>query len=71
MGLWAAARGRRGSELDIVGGSIDQRALRDFGYLLGAWRQTSVGIDGGYWYTPYRFWAEPRDGLGSFSCIPL
>lgn len=56
---------------DLVGGSIDQRALRDFGYLLGAWRQASVGIDAGFWYTPYRFWAEPRNGLGSFSCIPL
>lgn len=54
---------------DVIGGAIDDRALRDWGYLLGSWRQASVGIDAGYWYTPYRFWAEPRDGLGSFTCL--
>lgn len=53
----------------LIGGSIDQRALRDWGYLLGAWRQASVGYDAGFWFTPYRFWGEPRDGLGSVSCV--
>ena len=53
----------------MIGGSIDQRALRDWGYLLGAWRQASVGIDSGFWFTPYRFWAEPRDGAGSLTCL--
>lgn len=54
---------------ELVGGSIDQRALRDWGYLVGAWRQASRGMDAGFWYTPYRFWSEPRDGRGSFSCV--
>ncbi len=53
---------------DLVGGSIDQRALRDFGHLVGSWRRASVGMRAGFWYTPYRFWASPRDGLGSFTC---
>lgn len=53
---------------DLVGGSIDQRALRDFGHLIGSWRQASVGMPAGFWYTPYRFWAASRDGLGSFTC---
>ena len=51
---------------DLFGGSIDQRSLRDFHHLLGAWRQASVGIDSGFWFTPYRFWADSR--LSSFSC---
>jgi hypothetical protein len=55
---------------DLIGGSIDQRALRDFGYLLGSHRRASVGMRAGFWYTPYRFWAEPERGLGSFTCIP-
>ncbi len=54
--------------LEMIGGSIDQRSLRDFGYLVGAWHQASIGNDAGFWFTPYRFWAEPRDGLGSLSC---
>lgn len=54
---------------DLLGGSLDQRALRDFGYLLGSFRQASRGIDAGFWYTPYRFWAEPRPGLGDFTCL--
>ncbi|HQY64328.1 MAG TPA: hypothetical protein PK141_23175, partial [Polyangiaceae bacterium] len=58
---------------DLFGGSVDQRSLRDFGYLLGAWRRASRGLEGGFWYTPYRFWAErepvtcvtgPLDGPG-------
>jgi hypothetical protein len=54
---------------DVILGSIDQRALRDFGYLIGSWRRASVGMRAGYWFTPFRFWAEsPRD-LGSFSCV--
>ena len=55
---------------NLVGGSIDQRALRDFGYLLGSHRRASVGMRAGFWYTPYRFWAEPESGIGSFTCIP-
>lgn len=54
---------------DLVGGSIDQRSLRDFGYLLGSFRQASVGIEAGFWYTPYRFWAEPAGGFGGFTCM--
>lgn len=54
--------------LELVGGSIDQRSLRDFGYLVGAWHQASIGNNAGFWFTPYRFWSEPRDGLGSLSC---
>ena len=54
---------------NLIGGSVDQRSLRDWGYLLGAFRQASVGIEGGFWYTPYRFWAEPVTGLGSFTCV--
>ncbi len=53
----------------FIGGELDQRALRDWGYLLGSWHQASVGIDAGFWFTPYRFWAEPEDGLGSFTCV--
>jgi hypothetical protein len=53
---------------DLVGGSIDQRSLRDFGYLVGSFRQASVGESFGFWLTPYRFWAAPRDGLGSLTC---
>jgi DUF218 domain len=55
--------------LDLVGGSIDTRSLRDWGYVIGTWRQASLGIEAGFWFTPYRFWAEPREGLGSFSCV--
>jgi hypothetical protein len=58
------------TSFDLVGGSIDQRSIRDFGYLLGSWRRASVGMPAGFWYTPYRFWAEPPDALGSFSCLP-
>lgn len=52
----------------LIGGDLDQRSLRDWGYLLGSWRRASVGMRAGYWFTPYRFWAEPADGLGSFTC---
>lgn len=55
---------------DLIGGSLDQRALRDFGYLLGSYRRASEGMKAGFWYTPYRFWAEPEDGLGGFTCVP-
>ncbi|MGO8992400.1 MAG: YdcF family protein [Polyangiaceae bacterium] len=55
---------------DLMFGSIDQRSLRDFGYLLGSFRRASVGMPAGFWYTPYRFWAEPVEGLGSFTCVP-
>jgi hypothetical protein len=60
--------------------SIDQRAMRDFGYLLRSYRRaitarpappaTDIGMKAGFWYTLYRFWAEPTNGLGSFTCIP-
>jgi hypothetical protein len=53
----------------LFGGSVDQRALRDWGYLVGAWRQASVGMKAGFWFTPYRFWAEPEEGLGGFTCV--
>ena len=55
--------------LDLIGGSIDMRSLRDWGYVIGSWRQASVGIEAGFWFTPYRFWAEPPEGLGSFTCV--
>ena len=51
------------------GSSIDQRSLREFDYGIGAWRQAAIGPNVGFWYTPYRFWAEPRDGLGSVTCL--
>jgi hypothetical protein len=68
---------------DLIGGSIDQRSLRDWGYVIGSWRQASVGPDTptGFWFTPYRFWAEPGHvggrpppqapgaGLGSVTCV--
>ena len=52
---------------NLVGGSIDQRSLRDWGYLLGSWRQASSPAAFGFWYTPYRFWADAR--LRDFSCV--
>jgi hypothetical protein len=55
---------------DLISGSIDQRSLRDFGYLLGSYRRASVGMKAGFWYTPYRFWAESARGLGGFTCVP-
>jgi hypothetical protein len=54
---------------EFLFGSIDQRSLRDWGYVIGSWRQASVGARSGFWFTPYRFWAEPRDGLGSLTCV--
>ncbi|MDB5220294.1 MAG: hypothetical protein JWO86_8221 [Myxococcaceae bacterium] len=57
------------SGFELLMGSVDQRALRDWGYLIGAWRQSSIGNAAGFWFTPYRFWAEPRDGLGSMTCV--
>lgn len=57
------------NSFNLIGGSIDQRALRDFGYLLGSFRQASVGMSAGFWFTPFRFWAEPSEGLGSWSCV--
>jgi len=58
------------TSFDLIGGSIDQRALRDFGTSLGSWRHASPGMRAGFWYTPYRFWAEPESGLGGLSCVP-
>jgi hypothetical protein len=54
---------------DLVGGSIDSRSLRDWGYIVGSWRQASVGIEAGFWFSPYRFWADPLDGAGGFTCV--
>ena len=45
---------------DLIGGSIDQRSLRDWGYVAGSWRQASVGMRSGFWFSPFRFWADPR-----------
>jgi hypothetical protein len=53
---------------DAFGGSVDQRALRDFHHLIGSWRQASIGMDAGFWYTPYRFWADPNPRLRDFTC---
>lgn len=53
---------------DSIGGSIDARALRDWGYLIGSWRQASRGIAAGFWFTPYRFWAEVPGTPAAFSC---
>jgi hypothetical protein len=58
------------TSFDLIGGSIDQRSLRDFKYLLGSWRHATPGMKAGFWYTPYRFWAEPEGGLGDFTCVP-
>jgi hypothetical protein len=52
---------------DVLGGSMDQRSLRDFGHLLGAWRRASVGTPGGFWFTPHRFWADPSEA-GRLTC---
>lgn len=57
------------SGFDLILGSIDQRARRDWGTALGSWRRASKGMPSGFWFTPYRFWAEARDGLGSVSCV--
>jgi hypothetical protein len=54
---------------ELVNGGVDARALRDWAYLLGAWRQAVRGPSEGFWFSPYRFWAEPREGLGSVSCL--
>ena len=50
---------QEGTAFALIGGSIDQRALRDWGYLIGTWRQASVGFDEGFWLTPYRFFGDP------------
>lgn len=58
------------SIFNFILGSIDQRSTRSWGYLIGSWRQASTGSTrAGFWFTPYRFWAEPRDGLGSMTCV--
>jgi hypothetical protein len=59
------------SGFELLMGSVDQRSLRDWGYLVGSWRQSSIGNNAGFWFTPYRFWAEARDGLGSMTCVDL
>jgi hypothetical protein len=56
------------SGFELILGSVDQRSLRDWGYVIGSWRQASAGTAQGFWFTPYRFWAEPKDGLGSVTC---
>lgn len=57
------------SGFEMLLGSIDQRSLRDWGYVIGSWRQASIGNAQGFWFTPYRFWAEPREGTGSVTCV--
>jgi hypothetical protein len=54
---------------NVVAGSLDARSLRDWGYVVGSWRQASVGVQAGFWFTPFRFWAEPEAALGSFTCV--
>jgi hypothetical protein len=54
---------------ELLGGSIDDRSLRDFGYLLGSWRQASRGIDSGFWFTPYRFFSDPDPASRWFTCV--
>ena len=55
---------------ELLLGSVDHRSRRDWGYVIGSWRQASEGMmTAGFWFTPYRFWAEPRDGLGSLTCV--
>jgi hypothetical protein len=56
------------SGFELLLGTPDQRSLRDWGYVMGSWRQASIGISAGFWFTPYRFWAESRDDLGSITC---
>ncbi len=62
---------QEGGLLSMMGAGLDQRSLRDFGYVLGSWRQASVGAEGGFWFTPFRFWAEPLHGAGSLTCEGL
>ena len=57
------------SGFELIGGDMDSRSLRDWGVLVGSWRQASRGIPSGFWFTPFRFWAEPRAGLGGASCV--
>jgi len=57
------------SVFDWIGGSLDQRTLRDFGNLAGAWQRVSVGMPAGFWYTPYRFWASDDPHDRDFSCV--
>jgi hypothetical protein len=54
---------------ELIGGSIDDRSLRDFGHLLGSWRQASRGIDSGFWFTPYRFFSDPDPENRWFTCV--
>lgn len=56
------------SGFELLGGSIDDRSLRDFGHLLGSWRQASRGIHSGFWFTPFRFWGDPDPEMRSFAC---
>ena len=49
---------------DAFGGSIDQRALRDWHYLIGSWRR--AGDSAEFWFSPFRFWADPV--LRDFRC---
>jgi hypothetical protein len=55
--------------LNLLTESLDARSLRDWGYVVGSWRQASMGTDAGFWFTPYRFWAEPQPELGAFTCV--
>lgn len=59
------------SGFEPLGASLDQRSLRDWGYVLGSWRRAARGPNVGHWFTPYRFWAEPRDGAGSLTCLDV
>lgn len=52
---------------DLIGGSIDQRSMRDFGFVSWSYRQASVGADFGFWLTPYRFWHDEK--LANATCV--
>ena len=43
-----------------------RRALEGAGTTVA---EGSVGAGAGFWYSPYRFWAEPRSGLGTLTCV--
>lgn len=54
---------------DLIGGSIDQRSLRDFRTLVGSWRQASTVSASGFWFSPYRFFADPDPEIASLHCV--
>ena len=53
---------------NLIGGSIDQRSLRDWGYLLGSWRQASIGHRRGLLVHALSILGG-RDATATFSCV--